>query len=109
MAGWRTFQRGHASLPAAFPSPVSRTWKRPVAGLGALVSVALLALLFAGLEPPPQAPEARLTVQGGIGTDDYYRGTVDANIRASELIACRLNAMAPAAPAEAHGHGAHKH
>ena len=46
MAGWRTFQRGHASLPAAFPSPVSRTWKRPVAGLGALVSVALLALLF---------------------------------------------------------------
>ena len=46
MAGWRTFQRGHASLPAAFPSPVSRTWKRPIAGLGALVSVALLALLF---------------------------------------------------------------
>ena len=46
MAGWRTFQRGHASLPAAFPSPVSRTWKRPLAGLGALVSVGLLALLF---------------------------------------------------------------
>ena len=36
----------------------------------------------------------RVTVSGGIGTDNYYRGTVDANVRASELIAFRLNAMA---------------
>jgi len=35
-----------------------------------------------------------LTVlSGGIGTDDYYRATVDSNIRASEFIAVRLNAM----------------
>lgn len=34
-----------------------------------------------------------ISVQGGIGTDEYYRGAVDANVRASELIAVRLNAM----------------
>lgn len=35
-----------------------------------------------------------LTVlEAGIGTDDYYRATVDSNIRANELIAFRLNAM----------------
>lgn len=40
----------------------------------------------------PQA--GNLTVlNGGIGTDNYYRGTIDTNIRASELIAVRLNAM----------------
>ena len=33
------------------------------------------------------------TVQAGIGTDQYYRGAIDANVRASELIAVRLNAM----------------
>jgi len=32
-------------------------------------------------------------LSAGIGTDNYYRGTVDTNIRASELIAFRLNAM----------------
>lgn len=32
-------------------------------------------------------------VSGGIGTDDYYRGTVDSNLRVSDLIAVRLNAM----------------
>jgi catecholate siderophore receptor len=35
----------------------------------------------------------QVVVNGGIGTDDYYRGTVDANVRASEFIAVRLNAM----------------
>ena len=38
--------------------------------------------------------ETRVVVSGGIGTDNYYRGTVDANVRASDLIAVRLNAMA---------------
>ena len=33
-------------------------------------------------------------IAGGIGTDDYYRGTVDSNVRVSEFIAVRLNAMA---------------
>lgn len=32
-------------------------------------------------------------VSAGIGTDNYYRGTIDANVRASDLIAFRLNAM----------------
>jgi len=40
----------------------------------------------------PQA-ETSIAVQGGIGTDDYYRGTIDANVRANDLIAVRLNAM----------------
>ncbi len=35
-----------------------------------------------------------LTVfQAGIGTDSYYRATLDSNVRASDLIAFRLNAM----------------
>lgn len=37
--------------------------------------------------------ETSVAVQGGIGTDDYYRGTIDANVRATELVALRLNAM----------------
>lgn len=32
-------------------------------------------------------------VQAGIGTDNYYRATVDSNVRVSDLIAVRLNAM----------------
>lgn len=32
-------------------------------------------------------------ISAGIGTDDYYRGTVDANLRLNELIAVRLNAV----------------
>ncbi len=32
-------------------------------------------------------------VSGGIGTDNYYRGTVDTNHRLSDTIAVRLNAM----------------
>lgn len=40
----------------------------------------------------PQA-ETSIAVQGGIGTDDYLRGTIDANVRANDLIAVRLNAM----------------
>ncbi|UYY58135.1 TonB-dependent receptor [Sphingomonas sp. S2-65] len=37
--------------------------------------------------------DTRVTVTGGVGTPEYYRGTIDANLRASELIAVRLNAM----------------
>src|SRR5690606_3979865 len=33
------------------------------------------------------------TVQAGIGTDDYYRATVDVNKRVSDMIAVRLNAV----------------
>ncbi|MGV3481854.1 MAG: TonB-dependent receptor [Sphingobium sp.] len=32
-------------------------------------------------------------LQAGIGTDDYYRATVDSNVRVSELAAVRVNAM----------------
>jgi catecholate siderophore receptor len=36
-----------------------------------------------------------LTVIGaGIGTDNYYRATVDSNVRVNDLIAVRINAMA---------------
>jgi catecholate siderophore receptor len=38
-------------------------------------------------------PDDLTIVQASVGTDDYYRGTVDANSRANELIAVRLNAM----------------
>jgi catecholate siderophore receptor len=38
-------------------------------------------------------PEDLTIVQGSVGTDDYYRATVDSNWRASDLIAFRLNAM----------------
>jgi catecholate siderophore receptor len=40
----------------------------------------------------PQA-NTRILASGGIGTDNYYRGTVDANVRVNDLIAFRLNAM----------------
>ncbi|OHT18780.1 TonB-dependent receptor [Edaphosphingomonas haloaromaticamans] len=40
----------------------------------------------------PQAND--LTVlEAGIGTDNYYRATVDSNVRASDLVAFRLNGM----------------
>jgi catecholate siderophore receptor len=32
-------------------------------------------------------------LQAGIGTDDYYRATVDSNVRVSELAAVRVNGM----------------
>jgi catecholate siderophore receptor len=32
-------------------------------------------------------------VQGAIGTSNYYRGTIDSNVRVNDLIAVRLNAM----------------
>jgi catecholate siderophore receptor len=32
-------------------------------------------------------------VQAGIGTDNYYRATIDSNLRLSDLVAVRLNAM----------------
>lgn len=38
--------------------------------------------------------ETRVIGTAGIGTDNYYRGTVDANLRVNDLIAVRLNAMA---------------
>lgn len=37
--------------------------------------------------------ETRIIATGGIGTDNYYRGAIDANVRASDFIAFRLNAM----------------
>lgn len=40
----------------------------------------------------PQSDTA-VRVDGGIGTADYYRGTIDANVRANEFLAFRLNAM----------------
>ena len=38
--------------------------------------------------------ETRVVVTGGVGTDNYYRGAIDANVRASDLVAFRLNAVA---------------
>jgi catecholate siderophore receptor len=40
----------------------------------------------------PQATD-HVLVSGGVGTADYYRGTLDANERVNDLIAVRLNAM----------------
>lgn len=40
----------------------------------------------------PLAKDAT-TIAGGIGLDNYYRGTIDTNKRVSDLIAVRLNAM----------------
>ncbi|MET0241645.1 MAG: TonB-dependent receptor [Sphingobium sp.] len=38
-------------------------------------------------------PDNRTVVSAGIGTDNYYRATVDANRRINDLIAVRLNAV----------------
>lgn len=40
----------------------------------------------------PQADNLTI-VEAGVGTDDYYRGTIDSNYRASDFVAIRLNAM----------------
>lgn len=40
----------------------------------------------------PQADDLTI-VSGAVGTDDYYRGTIDSNWRLSPLVAVRLNAM----------------
>lgn len=40
----------------------------------------------------PQADDLTV-IQAGVGTDNYYRGTVDSNLRVSDMIAIRLNAM----------------
>lgn len=40
----------------------------------------------------PQA-ENLTVLEGGVGTDDYYRATVDSNWRVSDFIAVRLNGM----------------
>ena len=37
--------------------------------------------------------ENETLLQAGIGTDDYYRATVDSNVRVSDFVAVRLNAM----------------
>ena len=36
--------------------------------------------------------ETLTIVQGSVGTDDYYRGAVDSNVRVGDLVAVRLNA-----------------
>lgn len=36
--------------------------------------------------------ETLTIMQGSVGTDNYYRGAVDSNVRASDLVALRLNA-----------------
>ena len=38
-------------------------------------------------------PTDLTVLNGGIGTDDYYRATVDSNLRINDLIAVRLNAV----------------
>lgn len=38
-------------------------------------------------------PEDLTILQAGIGTDDYYRGAIDTNLRLGDLVAVRLNAM----------------
>ena len=40
----------------------------------------------------PQA-DALTILEAGVGTDDYYRATIDTNQRVSDLVAVRLNAM----------------
>lgn len=40
----------------------------------------------------PQADDLTI-LEAGVGTDDYYRATVDSNVRVSDLAAVRLNAM----------------
>jgi len=37
--------------------------------------------------------EDKTVINAGIGTDNYYRGTIDANKRLSDLIAVRINAV----------------
>ncbi|PTQ13578.1 TonB-dependent siderophore receptor [Sphingomonas oleivorans] len=38
-------------------------------------------------------PDDLTIVQAGIGTDDYYRATVDSNVRLTDLVALRLNGV----------------
>lgn len=33
------------------------------------------------------------TLSGGVGTEDYYRGTVDSNVRVNDLVAVRVNGV----------------
>jgi catecholate siderophore receptor len=40
----------------------------------------------------PKADDLTI-VQAGIGTDNYYRGTVDSNVRVNDLVAVRLNGV----------------
>lgn len=36
-------------------------------------------------------PESLTIAQGSVGTDNYYRGAIDSNVRVSDLVAVRLN------------------
>ncbi|MEK9211545.1 TonB-dependent receptor [Sphingomonas sp. 2378] len=36
-------------------------------------------------------PETLTIAQGSVGTDNYYRGAIDSNVRVSDLVAVRLN------------------
>ena len=36
-------------------------------------------------------PETLTIMQGSVGTDNYYRGAIDSNVRLSDLVAVRLN------------------
>ncbi len=36
-------------------------------------------------------PETLTIMQGSVGTDNYYRGAIDSNVRVSDLVAVRLN------------------
>ncbi|MGA1799387.1 TonB-dependent receptor [Sphingomonas sp. 4RDLI-65] len=36
-------------------------------------------------------PETLTIAQGSVGTDDYYRGAIDSNVRVNDLVAVRLN------------------
>jgi catecholate siderophore receptor len=38
-------------------------------------------------------PEDLTVLEAGVGTDDYYRATVDSNLRVNDMIAVRLNGM----------------
>ncbi|KQT34836.1 TonB-dependent receptor [Sphingomonas sp. Leaf412] len=38
-------------------------------------------------------PETLTIAQGSVGTDDYYRGAIDSNVRVSDLVAVRLNGV----------------
>ncbi len=38
-------------------------------------------------------PETLTIMQGSVGTDNYYRGAIDSNVRVSDLVAVRLNGV----------------
>jgi catecholate siderophore receptor len=44
------------------------------------------------VQKTPQADDLTI-LEAGVGTDEYYRATVDSNLRVSDLVAVRLNGM----------------